>query len=78
MSGSRGVDQRRHQRERGDLLVLGLERELDEPVDLAARESVETISELARAICSKLRSATCGLIWWSIAFMTHFWRAIRE
>ena len=39
---------------------------------------VEIIAELASAIFSKLRSATCGLICWSIAFITHFWRAIRE
>ena len=40
--------------------------------------SVEIIAEEALAICSKLRTAVCGLIWWSIAPITHFWRAIRE
>ena len=40
--------------------------------------SVEIISEDASAIFSKLVSTVCGLIWWSIAFITHFWRAIRE
>ncbi len=39
---------------------------------------VEIIAELAFAISSKLRTATCGLICCSIAFITHFCRAIRE
>ena len=40
--------------------------------------SVETISEEAVAIFSKLVSTVCGLSWRSIAFITHFCRAIRE
>ena len=39
---------------------------------------VDTISELAFAIFAKLRNAVWGVTCWSIAFMTHFWRAIRE
>ena len=39
--------------------------------------SVDTIAEDALAILSKLVSTVCGLIWWSIAFITHFCRAIR-
>ena len=39
---------------------------------------VETIDELASAIFAKLRSAAWGLTCWSIALITHFWRAIRE
>ena len=39
---------------------------------------VEIIAELASAIFWKLRTAVCGLICWSIAFITHFCRAIRE
>ena len=39
---------------------------------------MEIIAELASAICSKLRTAVCGLICWSIALITHFCRAIRE
>ena len=40
--------------------------------------SVEIISDDAFAIFSKFVSTVCGLTWWSIAFITHFWRAIRE
>ena len=39
---------------------------------------MEIISVLACAIFSKLRSAVCGLTCCSMAFMTHFWRAMRE
>ena len=40
--------------------------------------SVDTIWEEAFAIFSKFVSTVCGLSWWSIAFITHFCRAIRE
>src|SRR3954447_17053172 len=40
--------------------------------------SVDIIAEDALAIFSKFVSTVCGLSWWSIAFITHFWRAIRE
>jgi hypothetical protein len=39
---------------------------------------VESIAELASAILRKLRSASWGLTCCTIAFITHFWRAIRE
>ena len=39
---------------------------------------MDTIADDALAIFSKLVSTVRGLIWWSIAFMTHFCRAIRE
>ena len=39
---------------------------------------VEIIAELALAISWKFVTAVCGLICCSIAFITHFWRAIRE
>ena len=39
---------------------------------------VEIISAEALAMSSKLVSACCGLICCSIAFITHFCRAIRE
>ena len=39
---------------------------------------VEIIAEDALAIASKFLSAVCGLIWRSMAPITHFWRAIRE
>ena len=50
------------------------EQNIQGPPDLL----VEIISEEASAIFSKLRSAVSGLTCWSIAFITHFWRAIRE
>ena len=40
--------------------------------------SVEIIADDALAIFSKFVSTVSGLTWWSIAFITHFWRAIRE
>ena len=43
-----------------------------------AREVGGDHRRLALAMFSKLRSAVCGLICCSIAFITHFWRAIRE
>ena len=40
--------------------------------------SVVISAWLALAILSNFSTTVCGLSWCSIAFMTHFWRAIRE
>ena len=74
-----GVDQRRHQGERRDLLAPGLERQVDERgrprwPGCSWTPSPSSPSRSRRSCVSTV----CGLIWWSIAVITHFCRAIRE